>query len=244
MQNPLNIFKLALVTALGVLLFTTETVAQRNNGINLAKFDRRNYHFGFILGYNSSNFALERTPDFEFTDSLLAINLSPQPGFNLNLLASYDPVPNFHIRFFPWLSFQDRNIEYTFLNSDFSRTTETRRIESVYLDFPINFKFRTNRSRNFAAYMLTGGKYSLDMQSQKNVNQELSANQIIKIVDYDYSVDIGGGFDFFLEYFKLSLEFKSCIGIPNLLIKDDTIFSRNVNSLRSRAFVFSITFEG
>ena len=82
------------------------------------------------------------------------------------------------------------------------------------------------------------------MQSQKDVNQDLSANQIIKIIDHDYSIDIGGGFDFFLEYFKLSLEFKSSLGIPNLLIQDDTIYSRNVSSLKSRAFIFSITFEG
>jgi hypothetical protein len=121
---------------------------------------------------------------------------------------------------------------------------EKTRVESVYLDFPINFKFRTNRSKNFAAYMLTGGKYSRDMQSQKNVNQGISANKIIKIIDYDYSIDIGGGFDFFLEYFKLSVEFKSSLGIPNLLIEDETIFTRNIESLRSKAFIFSITFEG
>ncbi len=237
-----------ILLGLALLMFmicgVESAVAQRNNGVNLQGFDRRKYHFGFILGYNSANFALERTPDFNFSDSLLALTLQPQPGFNLNLLASYDPVKNVHIRFLPGLSFQDRIIDYTFLNSDLSQTTESRRIESVYLDFPLNFKFRTNRSRNFAAYMITGGKYSRDMQSQEDVNQDLSANQIIKIINYDYSVDIGGGFDFFLEYFKLSLEFKSAIGIPNLLIQDDTIFSRNVNSLRSRAFIFSITFEG
>jgi len=233
---------LLLVVILCGIVSTAE--AQRNTGMNLTKFDRRPYHFGFILGYNSANFALERTPDFEFTDSLLAINTQPQPGFNLNLLASYDATKNVHIRFFPGLSFQDRILEYNILNKDLSVTSELRRIESVYLDFPLNFKFRTNRSRNFAAYALTGGKYSMDMQSQKNVNQDLSANQIVKIIDYDYSVDIGGGFDFFLEYFKLSLEFKSSIGLPNLLIQEDNVFSRNLQSLRSRAFIFSITFEG
>lgn len=236
--------RLIVLSAICTLVMTNDVIAQRNVGTNLAGFDRRQYHFGFILGFNNANFKLERTPDFEFTDSLLAINTQPQPGFNLNLLASYDPVKNFHIRFFPGLSFQDRILDYQFLEPDLSQSTESRRIESVYLDFPINFKFRTNRSRNFAAYMLTGGKYSLDMQSQKNVNQDLSENQIVKIIDYDYSIDIGGGFDFFLEYFKLSLEFKSSLGIPNLLIEDDTIYSRNLQSLKSRAFIFSITFEG
>lgn len=239
-----NYIKLLLLGVFFTLFFSKDSFAQRNSATNLSGFDRRSYHFGFILGYNSSNFSMQRTPDFNFTDSLLSITMQPQPGFNLNLLASYDLSKNFHIRFLPGLSFQDRILDYTFLESDLDRKTESRRIESVYLDFPINFKLRTNRSRNFAAYMVTGGKYSLDMQSQKDVNQDLSANQIIKIIDSDYSVDIGGGFDFFLEYFKLSLEFKSSIGIPNLLIRDDTIYSRNVNSLKSRAFVFSITFEG
>jgi len=219
------------------------TSAQRSS-TNIPQFDNELYHFGFIIGFNSANFSLKRKSDFEFTDSLLRINLNPQPGFNLNLLASYDPIPNFHIRFFPGLSFQDRLLEFSFLDPDRQISDEKTRVESVYLDLPINFKFRTNRSKNFAAYMLTGGKYSRDMQSQKNVNNGLSANKIIKIVDFDYSIDIGGGFDFFLEYFKLSIEFKSSIGIPNLLIKDDTIFTRNIESLRSRAFIFSISFEG
>lgn len=242
--SKINTIRLIVLSAICAVIFSSDALCQRTGATNLAGFDRRQYHFGFILGFNNSNFALERTPDFTFTDSLLAINTNPQPGFNLNLLASYDPIKNFHIRFFPGLSFQDRILDYKFLESDLSQTTESRRIESVYLDFPINFKFRTNRSANFAAYFLTGGKYSIDMQSQKNVNQDLSANQIVKIIDYDYSVDIGGGFDFFLEYFKLSLEFKSSLGIPNLLIQDDTIYSRNLQSLKSKVFIFSITFEG
>ena len=241
LQNNIKIIGLLALFSCTLALSSN---AQKNTGFNLPKFDRDLYHFGFILGYNQSNFALNRKPNYDFSDSLLRINLNPQPGFNLNLLASYDVVPNFHIRFLPGLSFQDRIIEYAFLDPERQIENEKTRVESVYLDFPINFKFRTNRSRNFAAYMLTGGKYSMDMQSQKNVNQNISANKIVKIIDYDYSVDIGGGFDFFLEYFKLSLEFKSSLGIPNLLIQDDTEFSKNIDSLRSRAFIFSITFEG
>jgi len=236
------------IKGLGVLVVfcvaNAYSCSAQRSATNLQKFDRDQYHFGFIIGFNSANFSMNRKTDFEFTDSLLKIDLNPQPGFNLNLLASYDPVPNFHIRFFPGLSFQDRLLEYSFLDIDRQISLEKTRVESVYLDLPINFKFRTNRSKNFAAYMLTGGKYSRDMQSQKNVNQGISANKIIKIIDYDYSIDIGGGFDFFLEYFKLSLEFKSSLGIPNLLIKDDTIFTRNIESLRSKAFIFSVTFEG
>ncbi len=194
-----------------MLMFSMDAYAQRNTATNLSGFDRRNYHFGFILGYNSSNFSMQRAPDFDFTDSLLAITMRPQPGFNLNLLASYDLMPNFHIRFLPGLSFQDRIMDFTFLESDLDRKTESRRIESVYLDFPINFKLRTNRSRNFAAYMLAGGKYSLDMQSakMKDFQGNLPIHSLLK---HGNSVDIGGVFRFFLRILQIVARIQEFFG--------------------------------
>lgn len=38
------------------------------------------------------------------------------------------------------------------------------------MNFPLNFKVRSKRFGNFAAYMLGGGKYTLDLASQKDVN--------------------------------------------------------------------------
>ena len=57
-------------------------------------------------------------------------------------------------------------------------------------------------------------------------------------------IEAGGGFDFFLPFFKFAVEFKTSIGLPDLLIHEETKYALPIEKLRSRAFVVSITFEG
>lgn len=211
---------------------------------NLPRFDYKKIHFGFLLSMNQSDFTIKYKPDFTFNDSLLNIENVPQSGFNLALLASWDMQKNVRLRFIPGLSFQDRGLNYTFLDGEGKTVTEFRRTESVYLDLPLMVKLRTNRIRNFAAYALVGGKYSIDMQSQKDVDNQSEADKILRLKKIDYSVDAGAGVDFFLPYFKFGLELKTAIGFPNVLIQEDTPFSTPIESLRTRTVIFSILFEG
>lgn len=235
-----HFFILALLVIAGNTLF-----AQRDaRALNLPKFDYRYYHFGFLLSMNRSDFTMRYQPDFTFSDSLMSVDNVSQPGFNLALLASLNFTKNINLRFVPGLSFQDRALKYRFLQSSGRITETTKRVESVFLDFPLLLKLRTNRVDNMAAYALIGGKFSRDMQSQKDVNQEVEDELIVKIRDIDWSLDVGGGFDFFLTYFKFGVELKSSFGFPNILIPEDHRFSTPFSSLRTRTFVLSFTFEG
>jgi len=231
-----------------VLLFCISSFgiwAQRDRAPeNLAKFDYRKYHFGFALSGNQSSFFINYKPDFTFSDSLLSISNVPQAGFNLHILASYNPLPNVNLRFLPGLSFQDRSLEYRFLSANNKVDTQTKPISSVWLEFPVLVKFRTNRTGNFAAYGLLGGKYARDMQSQRDVSNIQASEIVVKLKNNDYCIEAGGGFDFFLPFFKFAVEFKTSIGLPNLLIEEDTRYALPIEKLRSRAFVVSITFEG
>ncbi len=234
-----------LVSAFLLCLIGFSAFAQRDHvAMNLAKFDYRKYHFGFALSGNQSSFFINYKPDFSFQDSLLSITNVPQAGFNLHILASYNPIPNVNVRFLPGLSFQDRSLQYQFLRAHNKIETQTKPISSVWLEFPVLFKFRTNRTGNFAAYGLLGGKYARDMQSQKNVSNNQSSQIVVKLKSNDYCVEAGGGFDFFLPFFKFAVEFKTSIGLPDLLIHEDTKYALPIDKLRSRAFVVSITFEG
>ncbi len=211
---------------------------------NLPSFDYKKYHFGFLLSTNTSDFFFDYRPDFTFQDSLLGIENVRQSGFNLALLASLDLTPNFHLRFIPGLSFQDRGLNYRFLLEDGTQDILLKRTESVFLDFPLLIKLRTNRVGNVAAYALIGGKYSIDLQSQKDVDNAVESDVIIKLQNRDYSIDAGGGIDFFLPYFKFSIEMKTAFGLPNMLIQEESRFSAPIESLRTRTFIFSLCFEG
>lgn len=211
---------------------------------NLANFDAKPYHFGFLLSGNTSDFRFDRVVDETFGDSLLGIDNAPQSGFNLALLASYNLNKNVSLRFIPGLSFQDRGLNYRFLTEDGTTESVLRRTESVFLDFPLLVKLRTDRLGNFAAYGLVGGKISRDMQSQEDVNQQLQDDYILRLEAGNRSIDLGAGVDIFLPFFKLAIEGKFELGTRNLLIQDNSTYSTPLDRLRTRSFIFSICFEG
>jgi hypothetical protein len=226
------------------LILFTGASAQSNVRENLPHFDSRLYHFGFLLSANTSSFFVDYKPDFSFQDSLLGIDNVPQGGFNLALLASFNPIKNVNLRFVPGLSFQDRGLNYTFLTEGNKVETYLKRTESVWLQFPMALKLRTNRVGNFAAYGLFGGSYNIDMQSQKDVNNVIAGKIVVKLEKTDITMDAGGGFDFFLPYFKFGVEMKTCFGMRDVLIQENNQFTDPISRLRTRTFVLSLCFEG
>lgn len=213
-------------------------------GKNYPSFDRKKVHFGFALGFNTSDFRYSLNLDSAVTDSITNINIKKQPGFNLGIISSWDIHETVHIRFVPSLSFQERLFTYQFYDTKKGElATVNNRLESTYLDFPIMLKLRTKRINNFAAYALGGMQYSLDLASQKDVDQSLG-DPIVKIQQHDFSYQFGGGFDFWLPYFKFGIELKVSNGIKNVIIQDNTFFMDPLSSLKSKVWWFSLTFEG
>ncbi len=227
---------------------------------NLGQFDDKFFHFGFALSNNNSGFNLEKS----FThlppgnnDSLQSILVLGKPGFSLGVITSINVNPNFKIRFvLPTLSFLERDIEFTYLDPNSTiETTYIKQMNSTYLDFPILFKFRTNRIHNFAMYGITGFRYGIDMTSNIDVNNGVGLEeQVIKLTKTDFGTELGGGVDLFLNYFKLGIELKLAVGMKNLLYltpqrslelnETPTNFDNAIESLRSRVWTLSFTFEG
>src|SRR5204863_9989855 len=106
-------------------------------------------------------------------------------------------------------------------------------------------KLRSKRVHNFGAYLLAGGSYNLDLASKRKiVNTTNPKEQIVKLARDDFSYEMGTGAEFYFEYFKFAIEAKLSIGIKNMLIKDNTVFSNSIDRLNSKIFLISITFEG
>jgi hypothetical protein len=89
--------------------------------------------------------------------------------------------------------------------------------------------------------VLAGFKTTIDMVSQAKVQKQ--DKELVKIKRNDYGYTIGIGFDFYLEMFKFSPEIKMYHGLPNLLVKDNLPYSQVLESLRSKVFLISFTFE-
>lgn len=237
-----RIYLIAFLTL--VLLSVPQLYAQKLYPENLPNFDKRFIHFGFSLGINSTDFTIRRKPNLFQYDSLMVLESQKQSGFNLAIVSDLHLGPYFNLRFVPALSFAQRNLEYTFNRGDTASVLRVKPIESTFVEFPLHLKYRSARLNNFAAYVFGGGNFLIDLASQRDVSNDISNDIMVKLRKYDYRYEMGFGFDFFLQYFKFSPEFKMSFGIPDVLVRDGTVYSEPIQRLRSRVFLFSINFEG
>ena len=221
-----------------------ELIAQRKPRIeNLPKFDRRRYHFGFLLGVNQMNFALKNVEDYKMFDSLVYVTTTPELGFSIGIVSSLRIADHFNLRFVPTLSFGDRDIEYTILVQDTLRLVQRKRVESTFMEFPLYFKYKSKRLNNAQAFVIAGAKYTIDMASQ--ADKKNKPNEVpIKLKKHDYMAEVGTGFDFYLKYFKFGIELKMSYGLRDLLKREDNIYTNSIDRLGSKIFQLSFTFEG
>ena len=218
-------------------------IAQKRNPIRLQNFDDRRYHYGFVLAYTNSNFLIDEKANYSFSDSLVSINSIKQSAFAVGPTASLNLTRNWRVRTGLYLSFQDRMLHYQFVVDD-SLTLFPKEVPSVYLEVPLHFKLRTDRINNFAVYTVFGGKYGRDMTSRKDIQVNMDFEDIVKIKRTNIAYEVGGGMDFFFEYFKFGIELKLAIGLNNVLINNGTFFANPIEKLRTQMWQLSFTFEG
>ncbi len=232
------------IAALG---FFNSVMAQKQKVQNLTEFDEVWLHFGFGLSFNNQSFELSHDPRKIMGDSLFGIEAQPELGFNINLLAAYHLNSNTELRFFPGISFGTVTMLYT--ESDFSGVPKTPTdivVESTNIEFPLFLKFRSDRLNNFAMYGLLGGYYFLDLAAADDVDNSSVARKdiVLKTKKHNYGLAFGAGMDFFMSFYKMSLELKYNMGLNNILIQDRTFYSRPIDSIKERMLTLSITFEG
>lgn len=231
----------ACLLVLTFLAWNLASAQLNNQPINLPKYDHQPVHFGFTLAVNSSSFRLAMVPDFKTQDSIYDVQASSIAGLNLGIVSNLRMGEHFDLRFIPSLSFSQRNISYTFNYGAAGQGITIKKIESTYLEFPVDLKYKSKRVNNYRIYVLAGWKSAIDMVSQAKVRDK--DKDIVKLGRNDYGYEIGVGADFYLEYFKFSPEIKMFHGLSNLLVKDESPFSSPLEKLYSQTFMVSFLFE-
>ena len=233
------------LTLLIFIVLGSSSYAQKFKQERYKNFDKRMFHFGFMLGFNSSDFTVYQDVNAYEQYGLKLLENDAQPGGQLGILTTMKlGTPVLRLRFIPTLSFQERLLRYTFedtvLNKD---EIGEERVNSTNLDFPIMLQFRTKRLNNFAAYVLVGGQYSIDLQSQEKASQNY-IDPYVKIKRNDVQGQIGGGLEFFAPYFKFGIELKYSHGFINSFIQDNTNIANPINKLYNKVWSLSLIFEG
>ncbi len=228
-------------------LLTIGAFAQPEKTKNYRRFDEKLLHFGFMLGANTANFNLVPVPDAYEKYGIKSLENKSQPGGQVGIVSTlklFHPVVR--LRFIPTLSFQERVIQYYYQDPDPLAKKDIyaeERVNSTNLDFPMMLQFRTLRLNNFASYVLVGGQYSFDLQSQEKASQSF-IDPFIKIRANDFQGQVGAGLEFFAPYFKFGFEIKYSQGFSNSFIQDGTPSSKPIDQLFNKVWWFSLIFEG
>lgn len=251
-----------LIISLFVFLFTfgIDAFSQQRKVLNLPTYDEAPYHFGFILGINHMLFSVQTVDSLSYknwdksqysdlptVDSLrvLGVTSTPTPGFTIGILANLRLGKYGDMRFIPSLSFGERVLKYhldTWDNGEETIIVSEKSITSTLIDFPLEFRYKSKRLNNFRAYILAGIHYTLDLASQKKQAKNES-DITVKINKHDLLVDLGVGVEFYTTYFKFGTQLKMGYGLNNLVKYEDNIYTNSIETLRSKVFLLSFTFE-
>lgn len=255
--------RLALFALLLIIVFPVAGHSQRMKILNMETYDEDMFHFGFVLGGDMSFVSIKPVSNmnslvFDSTSmpdilplankgQLLSIVSNPAPGFVVSIVSNMRMGDNFDLRFIPSLAFGDREIVYSikvFRNADTTVLNISKRVPSTYINFPLEVKFKSDRYNNFRTYVLTGVQYSMDLASQaKKREQRNSSEKIVKFNSNDLYLEGGVGFDFYNEWFKFGIELKMMYGMTDILKHENNIYTEGIQSLRSKIFQISFTFE-
>lgn len=234
-----HLFRLQILTLTFVLCSLVSARAQFSIMDHDDRNMERNFHFGVALGYNKSDYKITLDSNFIMQKNILNVQPQKGPGFNLGIVTDYHLARYWDIRLIPALSFGEKNIRYTQKDS---AAAVMKKIESVYLEFPLLLKYKSRPYKNTRMYVITGFKYSIDMQSNATARR---AENLIKVNKDDYLFEYGIGMELHMPLAIVAPEIKISYGLTNILKNDDKlIYSSVLRQLRTRTILFTIHLEG
>jgi Outer membrane protein beta-barrel domain len=237
-----NCFRLIPALAFCLLFVGTQNQtlsAQKRSNLNYEGYSHRDFYFGISLALNQSKYHLTQASRFIQNDSILIIESKNGGGFNIGLVTNFEFGDNFDVRFpLPTFSFAKRDLIY----KTTGREEITKTINSVLLEFPVHFRYKSAPYRDTRLFVVLGGRYSVDLASN---SKDRNAQGLIKILPNDFAIEYGFGFQIFFPFFILSPEIKFSHGIMNIHNRQDgLIYSSLIDKLFSRGFAITFHFEG
>ena len=219
---------------------------QAQQASNLGSFDRHLLHWGIQVGYTQSKFDLHFTDDAATRQTLQGVTSYYEKGFHIAILGDLRLNKWFNLRMLPGVTLVTRNVSYSWEKgyaAAHHNLEQSRTVESVYGDVPIELKFRAQRYGNFRPYLTAGGSYGFDIASLRK-NRNRTHEGIIRLQPSDLRYTCGVGFDFFLHYIKFAIELKMAFGLLDLKVDEPDIYISSFDHLKTRTFTLSFTFEG
>ncbi|RYF21359.1 MAG: PorT family protein [Flavobacteriales bacterium] len=243
-----------------IIFLTASTTKAQNWGGGI---DQEDFNWGFSFQYIASEYKIIRKPnwrdvflDYEqndrpITDKLNSISSPLSAGFGIGFVINYKLTKNLDLRSTPTLVFNDRLVDYQYeipsVNgpSDFVDGKTQQKVSATMVDLPLGIKLKSERRKDFRAYVLLGAKYSMDLASGKKNKDDDKAliYKVLKNRKNFASYEAAIGFDLYFEYFKMSPELKVSHSFGDVLKHENHPFASPIEKAILRNFTFSLFFE-
>ena len=207
--------------------------------LHYQQHDEKAIHFGFCLGLNVMDFTIDHSYNYYSVDSLLASVTNLSMGFHIQAVSAARLTDNLEVRFLPGVAFGQRELLF-YRNDRLYEKPQT--LESSYIELPLLLKYKSKRVNNYRGFLVGGLNPRFDLA--KTYREEDDIYMDLKLSDLCY--ELGGGFDFYFPYFKLSIEMRGSWGMFNVLNKRSTShpeFQNAIERLRSSTYMISVYIE-
>ena len=201
--------------------------------------DDKAIHFGFCVGLNVMDFAVTHSYENFVVDSLLGNVTNLSMGFQIQAVSAARLTDNLELRFLPGIAFGQRELSFYRGEQLYSKP---QTLESSYIELPLLLKYKSKRINNYRGFLVGGLNSRFDLAKTYREDDDIYMD--LKLNDLCY--ELGGGFDFYFPFFKLSVELRGSWGIFNVLNRRDTPryeFQNAVEKLRSSAYMISFYIE-
>jgi Outer membrane protein beta-barrel domain len=237
--HKLNILgkKVALL-GLGILLYGG-TFAQSSGDMYNPRYDERKIvTYGFSLGFQSASYRLKYSDFFvdPAMDSVHSILPKKRPGFKLGFIVNFKLAEYLDLRITPTVSFAEYILEYNFVGGD----QFTELVESTGVEFPVLFKYKSQRRNNLRMYLVGGITPIIEASGKSGLEEDLNRLQVEK---FNANLEVGFGLDMYYPLFKFSPEVRFAYGLVNVLSPVTNAKSIGIDDLRTKTLSIFFHFQ-
>ncbi len=225
-----------------LLIILITGFATANAQMNYISKGNKLIYFGIAMGGNMADYTIVRKPklDASVPDSVKLISTRFGGGFDLGIVTNIQFHKFIDLRFVPSLTFSDKEIKFTDINGE--EVKPAKKVNSIYLSFPLTVRYKSKPIKDFRFYVLGGLRYNFDLNAQSN--ERNNGDQIL-VNPHDFGGEMGFGFQVFFPTFVFSPEIKVFHSFMDVKRPNEgLIYSRAIDKLFSRMFSFTINLEG
>lgn len=210
---------------------------------NLPGYDLKPIHFGFLLGINFMDYHVYNSGLRTYENNGMARYAEVtdlDPGLTLGIVTDFRLCKNLNFRILPGISFGQRHLLYVDENGE-KIDEQPLKIKSTFIESPFLLKYGAVRLKNVRPFIVGGFTPRFDLAKDKQDH--------LNFRSLDIYADAGAGLDFYLTYFRFSIELRGDFGLTNIYDstpsgnEEDIPYQQAVRRLRSRWWGITMYFE-